>query len=262
MGQYYMAINIDKIHYLYSHDWDNGSKLMEHSWITNNFVEVAERLLSPNGAWYKNRIVWAGDYGIDGLFLPDNAPKTEDNTDYNLYGYAYAHGTNTFPDADAIKKKYPDFKDYHEKKEVLAKATKKWLKSLPKKGRYLVNHTKKVCLDLEAEKGNGDTWGDGKTPVIIHPLPLLTSNGNGQGGGDYSGNHMQLVGEWAGDVISMENNPTYTLNPPVNFREGKASVDSYQFVSDEPQEDKTVVKEETEVLVISEENKDVLDLLS
>jgi len=53
---------------------------------------------------------------------------------------------------------------------------------------YIVNHTKKVYV----KKNDG-----------FHPLPLLTAEGNGRGGGDYSGANMEIVGTWARDVISM-----------------------------------------------------------
>jgi hypothetical protein len=63
---------------------------------------------------------------------------------------------------------------------------------------YIVNHTKKVYIE---KKGNG-----------LHPLALLTAEGNGHGGGDYDGSNMEMVGTWARDVISMENEaPDYTL---------------------------------------------------
>jgi len=62
---------------------------------------------------------------------------------------------------------------------------------------YIVNHTKKVYI----KKCEG-----------IHPLPVLTAEGNGRGGGDYTGPNMDMVGTWARDVISMENEaPDYTL---------------------------------------------------
>jgi hypothetical protein len=62
---------------------------------------------------------------------------------------------------------------------------------------YIVNHTKKVYIE---KKGD------------FHPLPILTAEGNGRGGGDYHGPNMDMVGTWARDVISMENEaPDYTL---------------------------------------------------
>jgi hypothetical protein len=39
----------------------------------------------------------------------------------------------------------------------------------------------------------------------IHPLPLLTCEGNGRGGGDYGGNDQNLVGLWARNTISVSN---------------------------------------------------------
>ena len=43
MGQYYQPLLIDDSGSMitaYSHDFDNGLKLMEHSWIGNNFVKI------------------------------------------------------------------------------------------------------------------------------------------------------------------------------------------------------------------------------
>ena len=66
-----------------------------------------------------------------------------------------------------------------------------------KLGNYLVNHTKKEYVD-KTKIPNEDGWA-------IHPLPLLTCEGNGRGGGDFMGedpNH--LVGSWARDIITVE----------------------------------------------------------
>ena len=46
------------------HAHDNGYKLMEHSYIGNNFVEALEYLISPLGMFYKSRLVWSGDYVV------------------------------------------------------------------------------------------------------------------------------------------------------------------------------------------------------
>jgi hypothetical protein len=56
---------------------------------------------------------------------------------------------------------------------------------------YIVNHTKKMFVDKTKEKN-------------IHPLPLLVSEGNGSGGGDYYGKHDELCGTWSRNIISME----------------------------------------------------------
>ncbi len=58
--------------------------------------------------------------------------------------------------------------------------------------KYIVNHTKKLYIDKTKIRND------------IHPLPLLISEGNGNGGGDYSGNNKELCGTWSRNVISME----------------------------------------------------------
>jgi len=58
---------------------------------------------------------------------------------------------------------------------------------------YVVNHTTKQYVDKKKE--------------IIHPLPLLTAEGNGAGGGDYRGDNEYLCGAWARHVISVEKEP-------------------------------------------------------
>lgn len=66
-----------------------------------------------------------------------------------------------------------------------------------KRVRYIVNHTQKTFVDKQKVPGI-DGW-------YLHPLPLLTCEGNGQGGGDYFGEDPNnLVGSWARDVISIE----------------------------------------------------------
>jgi len=61
---------------------------------------------------------------------------------------------------------------------------------------FLVNHTKRQFVDKsKVPKGRGG--------FQIHPLPLLTCEGNGRGGGDFDGTS-PLIGSWARDVISAE----------------------------------------------------------
>jgi len=63
--------------------------------------------------------------------------------------------------------------------------------------RYIVNHSKRVYVDKQ--RCVHDEAQD-----LIHPLPLLTSEGNGSGGGDYFGNQDSACGSWARDSISVE----------------------------------------------------------
>jgi len=133
-------------------NYNNGYKLMEHSYVGNNFVDAVEYLLSPMGMFYKSRVVWAGDY----------ADKEEGLTE-NLY--ELAEEGKVAP--QGVRR---DMRDY----------------------LYIVNHTK---MQYTAK-----IFGR----YIAHPLPLLTAEGNGRGGGDYNGTHDELVGTWARDVISVE----------------------------------------------------------
>jgi len=71
--------------------------------------------------------------------------------------------------------------------------------------RFLINEDKKEYLDLERVVSL-DAW-------TIHPLPLLTADGNGQGGGDYYGTDMDFVGSWAYDTISVSEK-----YPPIDYK--------------------------------------------
>lgn len=68
--------------------------------------------------------------------------------------------------------------------------------------KYLVNHSKKIYIDLNAYK---DMSFDNAFGESTHPLPFLTACGNGRGGGDYySPINDTFVGAWALDTISIE----------------------------------------------------------
>ena len=81
MGQYYIAVILaeksGKKEYIRlavsPFTFGSGAKLMEHSYIKNHFVQAIEYLLSPNGNFYKSRLVWAGDYANE-----------EEDSDINL----------------------------------------------------------------------------------------------------------------------------------------------------------------------------------
>ena len=60
MGQYYVAYNMDKKEWLKPHDFDNGAKLMEHSYLGNNFLGAVVHKLKKD--WAGDRVVWVGDY--------------------------------------------------------------------------------------------------------------------------------------------------------------------------------------------------------
>lgn len=68
---------------------------------------------------------------------------------------------------------------------------------------YLVNHDKKLFIDLNVYQCHNS----------FHPLPILTSEGNGEGNGDYYGENEELAGTWARDLISLEE------SKPTDFEE-------------------------------------------
>ena len=76
MGQYYYPIILNSdgkiVVWMCAHNYNNGLKLMEHSYLGNNFVSTFEFGLSPEGPHYKSRVVWAGDYA-------DKEPDNEKN---------------------------------------------------------------------------------------------------------------------------------------------------------------------------------------
>jgi hypothetical protein len=175
MGQYYFPTCIETKQHLYSHDYDSGLKLMEHSWANNEFVRAVMGLLTPKGAWYKKRLVWAGDYG-DMSFEDFVTDPVEDVI-------------RRLGDRVIITEEITD--------ENKIKPTP--IKSI--KNKFIVDHTQKLFVDMNKLSQHSDRW-------TINPLPLLTSNGNGQGGGDYDGSDMHLVGSWAAHIISVETKRT------------------------------------------------------
>lgn len=80
--------------------------------------------------------------------------------------------------------------------------------------RFIVNHSKKEFVD-KFKVPEIKNWKGAK----IHPLPLLTCDGNGRGGGDFRGEN-EFVGSWARDIISVESKKPigYTEIVP-NFNE-------------------------------------------
>lgn len=68
--------------------------------------------------------------------------------------------------------------------------------------RYIINESKKEYLDLTENLAIANSEDD----LIFHPLPILISEGNGRGMGDYGGISIQYVGTWARDLIRVSGN--------------------------------------------------------
>ncbi len=196
MGQYYKPIflseNNKPVLSVTCYDFGSGAKLMEHSWMKNTFVRFIEKhlMLQPQ------KLVWAGDYADNEnpnmLTKEDIKPHivkgcihwNEDkliNEGLNLYTLSDNVGKLTHDeDIPKDKSKY----DYTFKKVA------------PLTAKYLVNYNKNEFINKSKTPKDSEGWQ-------IHPLPLLTCEGNLRGGGDFRGNEKELVGRWSRDRIGV-----------------------------------------------------------
>lgn len=180
MGHYYQTLLVfeDGLEECVdANQYDNGVKLMEHSWVGNSFVNAVLGAIENNSA----RVAWIGDYAVDGM--PDD--------------WSAGSGFIT------CKKQFQNYYDrlWHDKIKLLPKAKKQYDLNMDSTDCYIVNKTKQVYIDLEkyivenSRQRFGSTWA-------INPLPLLTAIGNGNGGGDFFGLlGKEDVGTWAFDEI-------------------------------------------------------------
>ena len=149
------------------YDHFSGLKLMEHSWLENDFVNGVLEAIWDNPC----QVAWVGDYADD---LRDFSSR------YTQEVYGTVWGNESMPDGrfDAMPSTHRD--------------------------GYLVNVTRGQYIDMAdyAEAATYKPKWSKEGGWCIHPLPLLTAIGNGRGGGDYHGAHMELVGLWAMDEIA------------------------------------------------------------
>ncbi len=149
---------------------DAGScyKLLEHGWVGNFYCLCIEKQL------YKNpqRVAWVGDYVEEDDLPPVMAAAKAD--------YVPAPEEVWGKDVKTPKQVYDGFTTG---------------------GKFLVNHTTKQYIDMDAyieRCSDADGWQ-------VNPLVVLTAIGNGRGGGDYVGEAGEEdVGTWAWHIISIE----------------------------------------------------------
>ena len=185
MGQYYLSAvlkhnfgeaNIQPVECgIYPHDFGNGAKLMEFSYLRNNFVNATMQLIALHNG---RPFVMCGDYADENFYVNELGKHR------NCYEIAL--------DEKKIISK--------EKLEKLAKE-----RNICPNYRYIINEDKKEYLDLndylETEKEIG-SWA-------IHPLPLLCADGCFRGSGDYAKSDINSdkVGYWKYDCIRVSNIP-------------------------------------------------------
>lgn len=200
MGQYYRPVifgygfkrnkpeTITAVAGLNCYRFGNGAKLMEHSYVSNNYVNAVATLLA--GKFKGRNFAWIGDYAdtIDNTAGPDE----EDNGTVN----GYSLSTDKLEDATLpfIPTRYyceDEAKKYERDNSI----------AVDNPYKYVLNDTKKQYVVIPDD--DPDLW-------LIHPLPLLTCYGNGRGGGDYCPNPdkpeaNKYVGKWAFDRITVAN---------------------------------------------------------
>ena len=199
MGQYYHPTMIDEegnINWINTHAYDNGLKLMEHSYVGNSVMNAVFSQIKDHPL----RIAWIGDYSDE---------EQGDAYEHKLMRTAFMHIFDTV---------YGD-----EREEHLVQPDPMPF-DLSSTGWYLVNHTQRQYISMDAYmsrnswKERWEDWRTGETQeyeMCVNPLSLLTACGNDRGCGDYHANHPDYnkVGSWAFDRIEL------TQKKPIFFQE-------------------------------------------
>lgn len=202
MGQYYKPVflseNNKPKNYVYSHDFGSGLKLMEHSWMKNPLVRFVEKQLIDN----PQKLVWAGDYADNEN--PETITEKEikliadEKSEYWNSAKLKEEGVNLYSLCKTVSRLTHDEEMKGNKWEHnFSEAT-----IAPLNLKYLINYDKQEYVDKSKVPADKDGWK-------IHPLPLLTCEGNGLGGGDFYINeekeqgNVDLIGSWARNKIGV-----------------------------------------------------------
>lgn len=139
MGQYYMPVikRGSTLRKAYSHDFDEGIKLTEHSYVDNDFVNVVANEIVDNPA----QLYWCGDYAEENDF-------TSKYMFNKIYNYAWKNDSRT-----TIEN--PNVKFDWEKDWYYINKTKKEYILMPKPGDWIF-----TPLSLLTAVGNGRGGGD------------------------------------------------------------------------------------------------------
>ena len=154
---------------------DGGVKLMEHSYIGNDFCNAICAMLYKTPSY----VVWCGDYydseSEDCKHTPSYSSDKKGYNKKNIWGR--------------------NARDTHVSDETFQV-----------KGKYLINLDTKEYIDFTeyceaASIGQFDNDG-----WAVHPLPLLTANSNGQGGGDYYHEYpnYDMCGMWSDCLLVID----------------------------------------------------------
>ena len=125
------------------YDFDNGAKLMEHSYVGNSYVSAVMQLL--NSYYYGSPFAWVGDYA-------DGVGKSKD-----LYSEAYEI------EKDTKRKHHFEPKQY---KYVVNLSKKQFIK-VPELTRSLIVHPLPLLTAFGNGRGGGDYHGTNEDKVGI-----------------------------------------------------------------------------------------------
>ena len=145
MGQYYMPIikRGNKLRRVYSHDFDNGLKLTEHSYVGNFFVNVVANDLVENPA----QLYWCGDYAEE----TDFASVAMFN---RIYNYAWNRKKKNRTTLENTKTDFDWSKDWY----YINKTKREYIK-MPKEGDWVYSPIS-LLTAIGNGRGGGDYRGD------------------------------------------------------------------------------------------------------
>ena len=141
MGQYYVPVikRGTQLRRVYSHDFNNGLKLMEHSYVGNNFVNVVANEIVENPA----QLYWLGDYAEASDFSSPTMYK-------RVYGYAWERERG---DRTTVENANEEFN--WQINWYYINKTKKQFLLMPKEGDWIF-----TPISLLTAIGNGRVGGD------------------------------------------------------------------------------------------------------
>lgn len=145
MGQYYMPVikRGNKLRRVYSHDFGNGFKLTEHSYVGNYFVNVVANNLVENPA----QLYWVGDYAeVDDFVSKSMFDK--------IYDYAWCRKKNSRTTVEDRNINFDWDKDWY-----YINLTKRQYTHVPKEGNWTYSPIS-LLTAIGNGRGGGDYRGD------------------------------------------------------------------------------------------------------
>ena len=220
----------------------NPMKLTAHSWVYNEYTEgFCNKLLNKPA-----RVMWVGDYS-------DKTPRVSaDGTSTKINQYVYYMLSNPKKDIyEKVKRNNPwyinyadyekavkDRKErttaYEDAREKINFERKPYINYNGKfnsTNKFIYNISRNEYIDMSTyiKRSMEDVSSEGYISCL-HPLPILTSTSNGQGGGDYYGINEDYAGRWCYDEIVVYNDkkkiPDTATELVVTFNE-RMSKDEY-----------------------------------